>query len=96
MTLNLWHSLFDFLLTTAGNVAVKFCNIKSQLNIPVVSWSEFLASVPEVPAVPGLLSSSGSGRGSLSLMRLNEELLERKVTALAQKTEINGHGEPLC
>jgi hypothetical protein len=30
--------------------------------------------------------------GPLSLVRITEELLERKVAAPVQKTEINGHG----
>jgi hypothetical protein len=34
-------------------------------------------------------------RGLLSLMRINEELLDRKVAAPGSKTEINGHGDPL-
>jgi hypothetical protein len=38
------------------------------------SWSEFLATDPEVP-------SSGLERGPLSLVRTTEELLEGKVAA---------------
>jgi hypothetical protein len=34
----------------------------------------------------------GLERGPLSLVRINEELLERKVAAPVQKTEINGRG----
>jgi hypothetical protein len=34
-------------------------------------------------------------RGPLSLMRIIEELLERKVAALVYKTEINGRGNSL-
>jgi hypothetical protein len=41
---------------------------------------EFLATDPEVPgsipSLPGFLRSSGSGTGSLSLVRIIEELLE--------------------
>ena len=33
--------------------------------------------------------------GPLSLVRSIEELLEEKVAALVQKTEINGRGDPL-
>jgi hypothetical protein len=34
----------------------------------------------------------GLERGPLSLLRIIEELLERKVAASVQKTEINGRG----
>jgi hypothetical protein len=34
-------------------------------------------------------------RGPLSLVRITEELLERKVAAPVQKTEINGRGDSL-
>jgi hypothetical protein len=34
----------------------------------------------------------GLERGPVSLVRTNEELLERKVAAPVYKTEINGHG----
>jgi hypothetical protein len=34
-------------------------------------------------------------RGPLSLVRIIEELLERKVVAPVQKTEINGRGDSL-
>ena len=37
----------------------------------------------------------GLERGPLSLVRSIEELLEKKVAAPAQKTEINGRGDPL-
>jgi hypothetical protein len=54
--------------------------------IIIEGWSEFLAANPEVrvrfPALPHFLSSSGSGTGSTQpLVRVNVELLERKVTA---------------
>jgi hypothetical protein len=35
-------------------------------------------------------------RGSLSLVRITDELLERKVAAPVQKTEINSRGDSLC
>jgi hypothetical protein len=35
-------------------------------------------------------------RGSLSLVRTTEELLEGKVAAPVYKTEINDLGNPLC
>jgi hypothetical protein len=35
----------------------------------------------------------GLERGSLSLVRITEELLERKVAAPVQKTEINRRGD---
>jgi hypothetical protein len=34
----------------------------------------------------------GLGRGPLSHVRINEELIERKVAAPVEKTEINGRG----
>jgi hypothetical protein len=37
----------------------------------------------------------GLERGSLSLVRITEELLERKVAAPVYKTEINGDGDSL-
>jgi hypothetical protein len=37
----------------------------------------------------------GLERGPLSLVRIIEELLERKVAAPVQKTEINGRGDSL-
>jgi hypothetical protein len=37
----------------------------------------------------------GLERGPLSLVRLIEELLERKVAAPVYKPEINGHGDSL-
>jgi hypothetical protein len=44
--------------------------------------SHLLATVPEVPgSIPGItrfLSSNGSGQDPLSLVRINEELLEGK------------------
>jgi hypothetical protein len=41
------------------------------------------------PALPDFLCSSKSGPESLSLIRINEELLESKVMAAVWKTEIN-------
>jgi hypothetical protein len=38
------------------------------------------------------MSGRGLERGPFSLMRINEELLERKVAALVYKTEINDRG----
>jgi hypothetical protein len=52
----------------------------------VVSWSEFLAANPEVWVAVSLEV------GTLSLVRINEDLLERKVAALVYKIEINGRG----
>jgi hypothetical protein len=37
----------------------------------------------------------GLERDPLSLLRINEELLERKVAAPVQKSEINDRGDPL-
>jgi hypothetical protein len=37
----------------------------------------------------------GLKRDSFSLVRITEELLERKVAAPVQKTEINGRGDSL-
>jgi hypothetical protein len=37
----------------------------------------------------------GLERGPLSLVRITEELLERKVAAPVQKTEINGREDSL-
>jgi hypothetical protein len=37
----------------------------------------------------------GLERGPLSLMRITEELLERKIAASVYKTEINGRGDSL-
>jgi hypothetical protein len=34
-----------------------------------------------LPALPDFFSSSGSGKGSTHLVRINEELLEREVAA---------------
>jgi hypothetical protein len=36
----------------------------------------------------------GLERGPLSLMRINEEIFERKIVALVSKTEINDIGDP--
>jgi hypothetical protein len=36
----------------------------------------------------------GLERGPLSFVRINEELLERKVAAPVQETEINDRGDP--
>jgi hypothetical protein len=53
---------------------------RSEVNVSVVLWSEFLATDPEVwvrfPALPDFLRSSGSGTGPLSLVSTNEELTE--------------------
>jgi hypothetical protein len=38
----------------------------------------------------------GLEQGPLSLVRIIEELLERKAAAAVYKTEINGHGDSLC
>jgi hypothetical protein len=38
----------------------------------------------------------GLERGPLSLVRITEELLERKVSAPVYKTDINGRGDSLC
>jgi hypothetical protein len=65
----------------------------------VVKWSEFLAADLE-----GSGSIPGSTRFSeyqwvwngvhSALVKINEELLERKVAAPVKKTEINGVGFP--
>jgi hypothetical protein len=52
----------------------------------VIYWSEFLATDPEVPGpIPSVtifsLEVLGLERGPLSLLRITEELLERKVAA---------------
>jgi hypothetical protein len=53
-----------------------------------------LAIDPEVPgSIPGAIRFSE--RGPLSLVKLNEELLERKVAAPVYETEINGREDPL-
>jgi hypothetical protein len=60
----------------------------------VVEWSEFLAANPEdLDSIPGATKFSPwqwvwNGVHS-ALVRINEELLERKVAALIYKTEIN-------
>jgi hypothetical protein len=59
---------------------------KTSRTASVVWWSDCLATNAEVPgsipALPDFLSSSGSGTGSTQpLLRVNEELLERKVAA---------------
>jgi len=41
------------------------------------------------------LCSSESGTGSTQPREINKELLELKVAAPVQKTEINGRGDPL-
>jgi hypothetical protein len=62
----------------------------------VVYWSDFLAANIEVPgSIPSAARLSEqqwvwNGIHS-ALVRINEELLERKVAAPVQKTEINYH-----
>jgi hypothetical protein len=55
---------------------------KRKKTATVAQWSEFLATDPEFwvrfLALPDFLRSSGSGTGPLSLVSINEELLERK------------------
>jgi hypothetical protein len=64
----------------------------------VVQWSEFLTANPEVlGSIPGASKFSEqhwvwNGVHS-ALVRINEELLERKVAAPVYKTEINDRGE---
>jgi hypothetical protein len=70
----------------------------------VVYCSEFLATDPEVPGNGSKLPRVGATRkkkkmglerGPLSLVRIIEELLERKVAAPVYKTKINGGGDSL-
>jgi hypothetical protein len=63
----------------------------------VVQWSEFLAADPG----PGFGSwrypifwvAVDLERGPLSLVKINEELHEKKIAGLVYKTEINGRSE---
>jgi hypothetical protein len=60
--------------------------IKFYWTASVVSWSEFLATNPKVLvsfrcATRFFCVALGLERSSLSLVRINEELLERKVVA---------------
>jgi hypothetical protein len=64
----------------------------------VVQWSDFLAADPEVPdSIPGAARFCEWqwvwNWVYSAFVRINEELLERKVAALVYKTEINGRGE---
>jgi hypothetical protein len=54
------------------------------------SWLQIHMSRVRFPALPNFLRGNGSERGPLSLVRITEELLERKVAAAVYKTEING------
>jgi hypothetical protein len=53
------------------------------------SWLLNQRSRVRLPALPDFLNSSWSQRGPLGLVRINEELFERKVAASVYKTEIN-------
>jgi hypothetical protein len=47
-----------------------------------------------LPELPDFLSCRGLGKGLFSLVRINEELLERQSSGFCLKTEINGRGWP--
>jgi hypothetical protein len=49
--------------------------------IITAQWSEFLATDPEVPALPEKKTVVGLERGLLNLVSTTEELLDRKLAA---------------
>jgi hypothetical protein len=61
---------------------IKYLSKILQVTASMVWWSEFLRTDPEArvrfPELPDFLSSSGSGKGPLSLVSTIEELLEIK------------------
>jgi hypothetical protein len=58
------------------------------------SWLPRQRSPVRFRELPDFLSSSESGTGPLSLVRINEGLFEKQVAAPIYKTEINARGEP--
>jgi hypothetical protein len=58
-------------------------------------WLQIQRTRIRFPALPDFLRSKGLERGPLSLVRIIEELPERKVAAPVKKTEINGRGDSL-
>jgi hypothetical protein len=59
----------------------------------MVQYSQFLAAKPEVPgSIPG--ATMGLERGPLSLVRINEELLERKSIGSGLKLRLTNVRDP--
>jgi hypothetical protein len=81
---------------TLNNILVHFTHkdfsrIMDNLTASVVSWSEFLATDPEVrvrfPAIPDFLRGSGSGTGPTQPLEYTlRSYLEEKVAAPVYKT----------
>jgi hypothetical protein len=107
----LWHFnilvIMFFPCFSAREYSHKYCPWKLSYSISVLGYNRLCGLVVRVPGYrtrgPGFDTRRyqifwevvGLERGPLSLVRINEELLERTVAATVYKTEIKSRGDSL-
>jgi hypothetical protein len=79
--LALLRAVLQLLLIANVSTSLFLFTLRMMWSSDQSSWLLTKRSRIRFPELPDFLSSNGSGRGPHSLVRINEELLERKVAA---------------